>query len=156
MKRKPTVRISAFPAHWLIEVGSFDDSETIEWSTGQRIQIGDIQVFATSATLGNAPELADDIRLDSVHSIWEATSLPLSKYRKSEYPVQAEFKLRVKLKRPVRKYVLYRAGILKVYSWPRNSSGKILHGQRQVKKFAEILAQVNQAQRRAIFDALNI
>lgn len=156
MKREPTVRISAFPAHWLIEAGSFDNNSTMTWSTGQRIQPGDIQVFATSATLGDAPELVNDIRRDSVHSIWEATSPRLPEYSDSEYPVQADFRLLVKLKRPVQKDVLYRVGILKVRSWPRNSSGKILHSRREVKKLAEILAQANQTQRRVIFNALNV
>lgn len=156
MKREPTVRISAFPAHWLIEAGSFYNSKTIIWSTGQGIQPGDIQVFAVSATLGDASDLASDPRRDAVHSIWEAVTSPQPEYGNPEYPVQAKFRLLIKLKKPVPKDVLYRAGILKVYSWPQNSSGKILHSRKEVRKFAEILARTNQAQREAIFDALNV
>jgi hypothetical protein len=66
MEREPTVRITAFPAHWLLDKESYENSKTIIWSTGKGMQPGDIQIFATSATLGDAPELADDPRRDSV------------------------------------------------------------------------------------------
>jgi hypothetical protein len=156
MNRKPTVRISAFPAHWLIEAGGFDKRKTIIWSTGQGIQPGDIQVFATSATLGDAPKLVNDPRRDSVHSIWEAITSPQPEYGNSDWPVQTRFRLLVKLQKPVPKDTLYRAGILRVYSWPRNSSGKILHDRKDVKKLAGLLGQHNPWQREAIFDALNV
>jgi hypothetical protein len=129
---------------------------TIIWSTGKRIQPGDIQIFATSATLGDAPELADDPRRDSVHSIWEAVTPPVSKYGNEDWPIQAKFRLRIKLRSPVSKRLLHRARILSVYSWPRSSAGKILYDKNDVKKLADILARQNPKQRKAIFDALNV
>ena len=112
MNRERTVRISAFPAHWLVETNSYGNSKKITWSTGKRIRPGDIQIFATSATLGDAPELADDPRRDSVHSIWEAATPPKAKYGNRYWPIQAKFKLLIKLRRPVPKRLLHRAGIL--------------------------------------------
>jgi hypothetical protein len=156
MNRERTVRISAFPAHWLVETNSYGNSKKITWSTGKRIRPGDIQIFATSATLGDAPELADDPRRDSVHSIWEAATPPKAKYGNRYWPIQAKFKLLIKLRRPVPKRLLHRAGILNVYSWPRSSAGKILHEEKDVKKLANVLARQNPKQRKGIFDALNV
>jgi hypothetical protein len=150
------MRITAFPTHWLLDKESYEDSTTIIWSTGKRIRPGDIQVFATSATLGDAPELADDPRRDSVHSIWEAVTPPMAKHGNRYWPIQAKFSLLIKLRRPVSKRFLHRAGILSVYSWPRSSAGKILHEEKDVKKLADILARRNPEQRKAIFEALNV
>jgi hypothetical protein len=156
MKRESTVRITAFPAHWLLDKESYENRKTIIWSTGKGIQLGDIQIFATSATLGEAPKLADDPRRDSVHSIWEALTLPMGKYGNEDWPIQAKFRLRIKLRKPVSKHLLHSAGILSVYSWPRSSAGKILHEKNDVKKLADVLARQNPKQRKGIFDALNV
>ena len=159
MKREPTIRISAFPVPWLDKNRhpySFVHVSKTAWSTGRRIKPGDIQIFAVSATLGDATRFENDPRRDSVHSIWEATSSIRPELGNPEFPIQAEFRLRVKLKVPVSKAILHREGILSVYAWPRNSSGKLLHDREQVLRLAEILSKYNSNQRTAIFKALNV
>ncbi len=67
------VRLCAYPVHWLAKSDTFDNNMEIVWSTGETTKPGDIQVFAVSKTMEDAPEkLADDPRRDAVHSIWEA------------------------------------------------------------------------------------
>src|SRR5437763_6027773 len=120
--RMPTFRITSCPVHWLEESNSFSNSSRIEWSTGGKTQPGDIQVFAVSATLGHRQDLADDPRRDAVHSIWKALTPPLPELGNEEWPIQAKFRLLVKLDNPVPKVDLIRAGLLKG-AWPRNSRG---------------------------------
>jgi hypothetical protein len=112
------VRICAYPADWLLEDG-FANSTKINWSTGQKTKRGDIQVFAVSSTLKNAPELKHDARRNAVHSIWRAVSPPKDEYWEEQYPVQADFRRLVKLKNPVPKAELIRARLLNK-QWPHH------------------------------------
>lgn len=154
-ERTPQVRIGGYPAHWLVDDDGFEENTSITWSTGTRTKRGDIQVFAVSTTLGDAPELAGDHRIDSVHSIWKATTPPKDEYGNEEWPVQAKFKLLVKLDNPTPKSDLIRAGLLK-RSWPRKSAGKILHSEGEVEKLGAVLAVRNPRQKQAIRQALNL
>jgi hypothetical protein len=150
------VRITAFPARWLNVAGSFSNSTRIEWSTGEKTQPGDIQIFAFSATLGDRRELADDPRRDAVHSIWEALTPPLDMYLEDEeWPIQAGFKLLVKLEHPIPKAELIEAGLLK-RAWPRGSRGTLMKTEGQIKTLAEVLAKKNPKNRPAIFKALGL
>jgi hypothetical protein len=152
----PKVRITAFPARWLTERDSFSNSTRIEWSTGETTQPGDIQIFAVSATLGDNRDLATDPRRDAVHSIWEAETPPLKEYLKqNEWPIQAAFKLLVKLDHPVPKEELIGAGLLK-QSWPQGSRGKLLKTDNEIRTLAEVLAKKNPRNRPAIFKALGL
>jgi len=143
--------------YWLQDQASFAYKTKIIWSTGKRIEPGDVQVFAVSATLGEAYALANDPRRDSIHSIWEAITSPRPEFFEDpDYPIQAKFKLRVKLKKPVSKDILYREGVLSVRSWPQSSAGKLLHTTRQIRKLANLLAKYNSDQSAKIFKALNL
>jgi PLD-like domain len=69
------VRLCAFPAHWLQDPRGFANSRNarrLEWSTGERLQKDDIQVFCVMRSLSDSPELIGDPRLDAVHSLWRA------------------------------------------------------------------------------------
>jgi hypothetical protein len=148
-----TVRITAFPVRWLSTPRTFADSKVIIWSTGQRTQPGDVQVFAVSATLGRWRWFKNDPRRDAVHSIWRATTPPREEYGSGNWPIQAQFKLLLKLKNPVPKGDLIRAGLLK-QTWPRSSAGKVLSRCSEITKLAQVLAARNRAQREEIFAAL--
>ena len=150
------VRLCAYPVHWLADSDTFDDNTEIVWSTGETTKPGDIQVFAVSKTMDDAPEaFADDPRRDAVHSIWEAQSEPLEEYEQYEWSVQAEFKLLVRLEIPVPKGDLVEAGIILEY-WPENYRGKFLHTHQEIQKLAEVLAKKNAKQRKEIFSALGL
>jgi hypothetical protein len=152
-KRTPKVRISAFPAYWLLEKDSFANSQKTIWSTGERIKPGDIQIFAISTDLRDASELKEDSRVDAVHSIWEAITPPKPQYGNAEYPIQAEFRLLVKLDNPVPKTDLIQKDLLK-NNWPQGSKGKIFHSAEEVEKLIDILTKNNPKQRQVIFAAL--
>ena len=152
----PKVRICSYAADWLeYPEESFENRQSIIWSTGSATQEGDIQVFAVSTTLGEARHLAGNPRVDAVHSIWVAQSRPKPDWGNSQWPVQAKFKLLVKLHYPVPKVSLLRSGLLK-RQWPRHWQGKILHKASDVRKLAELLAKSNPEQRREIFSALRV
>lgn len=157
MKREtemPQVRICAYPAKWLLEDG-FANSRKIIWSTGRGTEIGEIQVIAVSSTLGDTMELKNDRRRDSVNSIWRATTPPRDEFSSREWPVQAAFRLLIRLQNPVPKADLVRAGLLKG-RWPRHWQGKVLRDQTDIEKLANILAERNPKQRKSIFRAFKI
>ena len=150
----PQVRITAYPARWLMKPDSFWNNTRIDWSTGEGTQRGDIQIFAVSSTPGDQQKLVDDPRLDAVHSIWQALSSPLEEYLEEEkWPVQARFKLLVKLENPVPKADLIRAGLLK-RAWPQGSRGKLLKTNDEIKTLADVLSKKNPKNRPAILKAL--
>ena len=151
----PKVRITAFPVSWLTRSDSFANSTRIDWSTGEKTQRGDIQIFAVSATLDQR-DLADDPRRDAVHSIWQAMTSPLDEYfYEEEWSIQAKFKLLVKLETPFSKAELVRTGLLKG-AWPRGSRGKLLKSESEIKTLADVLSKKNPKQRLAIFEALGL
>jgi hypothetical protein len=152
--RDPHVRICGYPAEWLLAEESFDNSTTITWSTGESTEPNDIQVFGVSTTLGEAPELVNDVRRDAVHSIWLATTSP-QVFGSNEWPIQAEFTLLLKLDNPVPKNDLIKAGLLK-REWPQHWRGKIFHAKKEVRDLAHTLAKRNPKQRREIANALNV
>lgn len=149
------VRITAFPVCWLARGGTFADSKTIIWSTGRKTEPGDIQVFSVSATLGEYREFAHDVRRDAVHSIWKAVTAPEDDFADPEWPIQAKFKLLLRLDHPVPKGDLVRAKLLKG-SWPRNSAGKFLRNFREIEKLATVLARRNPKQRKSIYEVLGL
>jgi len=144
------LRVTAFPVRHLLRPDAFARSKEIKWSTGRNTAPGDIQ-----ATLGEHRELADDQRRDAVHSIWMAITPVKDEFAEQKWPVQAKFKLLVKLRNPVRKAALVRAGLLKG-SWPRNSAGKLLTTGSAISTLGEVLARANPDQRADVFNALGL
>lgn len=153
--KMPDVRITAFPCHWLTQKDTFATRKIITWSTGEGLRAGDIQVFAVSATLAGATELANDPRRDAVHSIWKALTSPCEEFGDTRWPIQAKFRLLVKLVHPVPKEDLVRAGILNS-AWPERSRGKMISTCREIIKLAQVLAKRNPRQREEIFEALRV
>jgi hypothetical protein len=151
----PNVRITAYPAHWLTCREGFAYRKRITWSTGESAQAGDIQVFAVSATLGEAKELADDPRRDAVHSIWKLLTAAGDAEGSDRWPTQARLSLLVLLDTPVPKADLLRAGLLKA-GWPQGYAGKLVERCRDIIHLADVLAWRNPKQRGAIEDALYV
>lgn len=151
----PNVRITAYPAHWLTCRDGFAHRKRIIWSTGESAHAGDIQVFAVSATLGEAKELADDPRRDAVHSIWKLLTAAGEEGGSDRWPTQARLTRSVLLDTPVPKADLIRAGLLKS-GWPQGYAGKLVERCRDIIRLAEVLAVRNPKQRLVIEDALYV
>ena len=159
----PSVRLTAYPVHWLTDPESFAVRKTIIWSTGEKTQPGDIQVFAVSASLRDRrrlahdprTDLAGDPRRDAVHSIWKALTTPLPEFGSVSRPIQAKFKLLVRLGQPVRKEDLIQVGLLEE-RWPETFRGKMLKTQSEIETLANTLAMRNPQQRSSIFNALGL
>jgi hypothetical protein len=159
----PSVRITAYPVHWLTESEGFATKKVIIWSTAEKTEPDDIQVFAISATLRDRRDwaedarmdLADDPRRDAVNSIWKALTTPLPGYENDTWPIQARFKLLVRLECPVPKADLIQAGLLKE-RWPQHFRGKLVRTQAEIQALAKVLSLRNPKQRPEIFSALGI
>jgi hypothetical protein len=95
----------------------------------------------------------DPEKIDSVHSLWEATTHFDPELGTPEWPVQAQFKLLVRLKYPVPKSQLIEANVLAVPRWPQRSRGKILAAA-GVNALGILLRDYNPTQRRMIRAAL--
>jgi hypothetical protein len=155
-QRAKQVRICSYPPYWLDKNDSFDTEDEIEWSTGESTRPGDIQIFAIHKHY-KEPDTFDDPRVDTVHSIWEATSRARSNVNQ-DYPVQAEFKLLVRLDPPVPKNALADEGLLstKFQKWPQNRKGRIHRTKERIEKLADALSRCNPHQKRDIYSALSV
>jgi hypothetical protein len=155
--RPRQVRLCAYPAYWLKE-GDFANEalSEIEWSTGARIQPGDVQVFCIDDNLQDAEELANDPRVSAVHSLWEAVAKVDPKLGNEDWPVQAKFKLLVRLGNPVPKAELRSQGLLatRYQKWPQSQKGFIYHTPDRVRRLTEVLCRYNPRQAKAITIAL--
>jgi len=83
---------------------------------------------------------------------------PIKRYGvEDRWPIQADFKLLVRLKHPVLKDDLRKANLLaKMGQWPQHFRGKLFHSEEEIVRFAEVLANKNPDQRKEIRKALSV
>lgn len=149
------VRLCAYPAYWLEKKDSFEYKKTIRWSTGSATQKGDIQIFSVSTDTRKSNLRADDRRVDSIHSIWQATT-NCQKVNVHTWPLQARFRLLVRLKNPVCKKELLSTKVLSSTRWPRGSKGKMLYSRENIASLGRLLTAHNPSQRIELFEALQL
>jgi len=152
------VRICAYPAVWLDRPDGFDRTDTITWSTGSGTKEGDVQVFCVSMDTKNSTLPQDDLRVDSVHSIWISVRDSFPVPNNTRWPTQSKFRLAVKLNKPVPKAQLIEKGILRKArkgGFPRNFKGKLLT-EGMVSVLTDLLCEHNPSQSKNIFNALQL
>jgi hypothetical protein len=132
------------------------EGDETEWTSGEGVQAGDIQVFCISTDFKGAEELRDDRWRDAAHSIWKALGPMHSVPGNTTWPRQAPFQLLVRLKEPVPKADFIAAGILKVPRWPQGCNGKLLCSEAEIRSLAMVLSRRNAEQRQAINAALGV
>lgn len=149
----PRVKIVAFDPNQLDQFDMPDSPKRIEWGASNGTKPGQVQVFCVTKKLTGVPELRGSTRIDAVVSIWKALDEAKPSDTPNSFPIQAPFKLLVRLKHAVPKQLLFESGILAIRRWPQGVQGKLLD-EEQRRNLAKVLAKKNRAQRRAIQDAL--
>ncbi|TWT45029.1 hypothetical protein RAS1_14500 [Phycisphaerae bacterium RAS1] len=151
------VRICAYAAHWLDREDSFETNDFLDgWSTGERAQPGELQLFCTSKNIAGVPELADDPRVDAVHSLWRMAGPINPELGNDEWPIQAPFELVVRFENPVPYDDMVRARLVSGYSWPMGSRGKLLKTPEDVRRLSDLLVRHNPRQRNDILRGLGL
>jgi hypothetical protein len=144
------VRLCAYEARHIETLDSYDK---LTWSSGEKCQQGDIQVFCISLR-GSRHFEGDQRKIDAVHSIWEATSQLVVRSTDPGWPWQATFRLLVRLESPVPKRLLF-GDILPAERWPQSYKGKFLRG-KQITQLASVLSKRNPRQKIEIRSALEV
>lgn len=151
------VRICAYSAYWLNRKDGFDRSESLDgWSTGERAEPGELQLFCISKDLRGVPDLAGDRRVDAVHSLWRMAGPIDPALSNEEWPIQAPFELVVRFANPVPYEDMVRAKLVSDYSWPMGSRGKLLRTAAEVRRLGNLLARHNPRQRGRILCTLGV
>jgi hypothetical protein len=152
----PRVRVCAYGGEYLNELERAAEEEEVEWTSGESVQYGDIQVFCISTDVTDAEDVEGSRWRDAVHSIWMALGPMHSVPENARWPRQAPFQLMVLLDTPVPKADLISAGILVVPRWPRGSNGKFLRTEAEIRSLAKVLSRRNPEQHKAINAALGV
>jgi hypothetical protein len=100
-KSLPRVRIAAFKPSYVAELEERVKYGRTDWTSGRGIQKNDVQLFCFSKDLRDAEQLRDDPRIDAAHSLWRALGPIHPVPGNRRWPRQADFKLLVRLNKPV-------------------------------------------------------